>query len=85
MLRESQSMAAPRSSSPQERLFQKYRAAKVEPKFGTIVRALWPHKPALNLAQRVGCTERAANLYIRGERKPSARAVVVIINVLIDE
>jgi hypothetical protein len=47
-------------------------------KFGTIVRALWPHKPALNLAQRVGCSERAAQFYIDGERKPSARAIHVI-------
>lgn len=29
-------------------------------KFGTIVRALWPDKPALNLAQRIGLTERGA-------------------------
>lgn len=47
-------------------------------KFGTIVRALWPDKPALNLAQRIGCTERAAQFYIDGERKPSARAVHVV-------
>jgi hypothetical protein len=48
-------------------------------RFGTIVRALWPHKPALNLAQRIGCTERAAQFYIDGERKPSARAVAIIL------
>ncbi len=47
-------------------------------KFGTIVRALWPDKPALNLAQRIGCTERAAQFYIDGKRKPSARAIHVI-------
>lgn len=49
-------------------------------KFGTIVRALWPDKPALNLAQRVGCTERAAQFYIDGDRKISARALAVIVN-----
>ena len=47
-------------------------------KFGTVVRALWPDKPALNLAQRVGCTERAASFYINGERKPTARTVLVV-------
>lgn len=47
-------------------------------KFGTIVLALWPEKPALNLSQRIGCTERAANLYINGRRKISARAAYVI-------
>lgn len=46
--------------------------------FGTIVRALWPNKPALNLAQRVGCSERAAQFYIDGDRKPSARALIAI-------
>ena len=53
-------------------------------KFGTIVRALWPDKPALNLAQRIGCTERAAQFYIDGERKPSARAVAVIVNEILE-
>jgi hypothetical protein len=49
-------------------------------KFGTIVQALWPIKPALNLSQRIGCTERAARLYIDGERKPSARCIAAIVN-----
>lgn len=49
-------------------------------KFGTVVRALWPEKPALNLAQRIPCTERAAQFYIDGERKPSARALVVVMD-----
>jgi len=52
--------------------------------FGTIVRALWPDKPALNLSQRIGCTERAAQFYIDGDRKPSGRAVIAIVNLLID-
>ncbi len=51
--------------------------------FGTIVRALWPVKPALNLAQRIGCSERAAQFYIDGERKPSARAVLAVLSDLI--
>lgn len=62
------------SNSPKERLC----------KFGTIVRALWPDKPALNLAQRIGCTERAAQFYIDGDRKPSARALHVINGEMLD-
>lgn len=49
-------------------------------KFGTVVRALWPDKPALNLAQRIGCSERAALFYITGQRKPSARAIIVVMD-----
>jgi hypothetical protein len=47
-------------------------------KFGTVVRALWPTKPALNLAQRIGCTERGAQYLIDGKRRPSARALLVL-------
>jgi hypothetical protein len=47
-------------------------------KFGRVVRALWPNKPALHLAQRIGCTERAANFYITGKRKPNARAALAV-------
>lgn len=56
------------------------RAEQQACKFGTVVRALWPVKPALNLAQRVGCTERAANFYINGERAPPLDAILVIVN-----
>lgn len=52
-------------------------------KFGTVVRALWPNKPALNLSQRIGCTERAALYLITGERKVTARAVAAIVNELL--
>lgn len=48
-------------------------------KFGTIVRALWPDKPALNLAQRIGSSERGAQYLIDGERKVTARAIAAII------
>jgi hypothetical protein len=48
-------------------------------RFGTIVRALWPNKPALNLAQRIHCSERAAQFYIDGERKPSAQCIGAIV------
>lgn len=48
-------------------------------RFGTIVLALWPTKPALNLAQRIGCTERAANYLINGQRKVTAAALFAVI------
>lgn len=64
---------------------QKYLRRKPRPNnFGKIVCALWPVKPALNLAQRLGCTERAARYYINGERKVSARCIAVIINECLD-
>lgn len=48
-------------------------------KFGRVIRALWPNKPALNLAQRIRCSERAAQFYIDGERKPSAQCIGAIV------
>lgn len=53
-------------------------------KFGTVVRALWPVKPALNLAQRLGTTERGAQYLIDGERKVTARAVAIVIAEILD-
>jgi hypothetical protein len=47
--------------------------------FGIFVRARWPDKPALNLSQRLGCTERAALYLINGERKVTAKAALVIL------
>lgn len=47
-------------------------------KFGTVVRALWPNKPALNLAQRAGLSERGAQYLIDGKRKPNARAALAV-------
>ena len=49
-------------------------------KFGTVVRALWPDKPALNLAQRTGITERGAEYIIDGKRRVPARALVVVMD-----
>lgn len=51
--------------------------------FGTIVRALWPNKTALNLAQRIGCSERGAQYLIDGKRKINARCVRVIVDLLV--
>lgn len=50
---------------------------------GTIVLALWPGAPAAELARRAGCGKRAANLYINGKRKPSARVVLAILRELV--
>jgi hypothetical protein len=47
-------------------------------KFGRVVVALWPHKPALNLAQRAGLSERGAQYLIDGKRKPNARAALAV-------
>lgn len=72
------SSRVPRSSKvPLEQLFQ-------ETKFGTIVRALWPNKPALQLAQRLGISERNALQIMRGERKVTAHAVHVINSEMLD-
>lgn len=53
-------------------------------KFGTVVRALWPDKPALNLAQRAGLSERGAQYLIDGKRKPNARAVHAVNGEMLD-
>jgi hypothetical protein len=53
-------------------------------KFGIVVRALWPIKPALNLAQRAGLTERMAQYLIDGKRKPNARVAFVVLGEIID-
>lgn len=47
-------------------------------KFGTIVRALWPDKPALVLSQLAGISERGAQFIIDGERKPPAHVVLAV-------
>ena len=49
-------------------------------KFGTVVRALWPNKPALILSQRMGITERGAQYLIDGERKVTLDAVLAVID-----
>ncbi len=49
-------------------------------KFGTVVRALWPDKPALILSQRMDCSERHAQFLINGERGVTLDAVLVIID-----
>lgn len=53
-------------------------------KFGTVVRALWPDKPALNLAQRTGYTERGAQYLIDGKRRVTAKALHAVNAELLD-
>lgn len=52
-------------------------------KFGLCVLAIAPTKPALWLAERVPCSERHANRLINGDRRPSARAIVVVVGELV--
>jgi hypothetical protein len=65
------------ASNPEEQSFRKN-------KFGTVVRALWPTKPALHLSQRMGITERGAQYLIDGERKVTLDAVMAIIDEIRD-
>lgn len=52
-------------------------------RFGVAVIALWPVKPALNLAQRAGFSERMAQYIIDGKRKPNARAALAVFTEII--
>lgn len=74
---ESKTTDASRSKSSEERLFNRRTIVPIT-KFGRVVEALWPDKPALNLAQRMHVTERNALQIINGERRVPARAVVVV-------
>lgn len=47
-------------------------------KFGRAIIGLWPDKPALNLSQRMRISERNALRIIRGQRKVTARALLVL-------
>ncbi len=49
-------------------------------KFGRVCKALWPVKTAEELAAVVGCAVRTAAYEISGEREPSARSVVAVLN-----
>lgn len=53
-------------------------------KFGRVVCILWPVKPALNLAQRAGISERGAQYLIDGKRKPNAKTLLIVSAALLD-
>jgi hypothetical protein len=72
------------ATTPKERLFRNRRTGGRRNNFGTVVRALAPIKPALWLSQHLGCSERAAQLYIDGERSVPAPAVALIVNEILE-
>ena len=47
--------------------------------FGRVCKALWPFKTAHELAARVGCSVRAADYELAGDREPSARSIGVVV------
>lgn len=49
-------------------------------KFGKHCKIIWPVKTAEHLALAVGCSVRAAAYEISGERPPSDKSMLVIIN-----
>ena len=49
-------------------------------KFGKCAMVLWPIKPARALADLTGASERAANLWIAGRRRPSSKALIVLLD-----
>lgn len=54
-----------------------------EQSFGSILadvsRLLWPEKTAAHLAAAAGCSERAAEFYLSGDREWSGQALAAII------
>lgn len=85
-LDESDSNLVASSKTPRERLFRKKFLGTNVPKtkFGAVIEALWPDKPALNLAQRMGVSERNALQIMRGERRVTARALHVLNSEVLD-
>ena len=75
---ESQQRAARPSSENIRTIVRRNFPQEKIPPFGRVVRALWPDKPALNLAQRAGLSERGAQYLIDGKRKPNARAALAV-------
>ena len=53
-------------------------------RYGIAARALWPSKTAAEIAYRANVSERAAKFWLSGDRKPSARAIHIIIAEIID-
>ena len=83
-MRESQQTSALRSSENIGTIVPRKFGAENLSKFGRVVVALWPDKPALNLAQRAGLSERGAQYIIDGKRKPNARAIYVVNGEMLD-
>ena len=49
-------------------------------KFGKHCKLIWPSKTAEHLALAVGCSVRAAAYELSGERPPSDKTMLVVIN-----
>lgn len=62
-----------------ERTLVQGNARLCSPIFGNVCKAIWPVKPAEQLAARVGCSVRTAAYEISGERHPSAQSLLVVI------
>lgn len=45
-----------------------------------IAKTLWPHKTAAQIAAAVGCSERAAEFYLAGDRDWSGDAIAAIVS-----
>jgi hypothetical protein len=46
---------------------------------GDVARLLFPHKTAAHIAALVGCSDRAAEMYLAGDREWSGDAVAAIV------
>lgn len=53
-------------------------------KFGVVARALWPRKTAAEIAAKTGVTQRAAEHWLAGTRRPSAMAVAAVVAEILD-
>jgi transcriptional regulator with XRE-family HTH domain len=51
--------------------------------FGRAWKGIFPHKPAEELAARVGCTIRTASYELSGERHPSAQSIKALMDVVV--
>jgi hypothetical protein len=47
---------------------------------GDVARLLWPAKTAANVAALVGCSERAAEFWLSGQREWSGDAIAAIVS-----
>lgn len=66
-----------RASKPiREHLFLKSRLSP----YGRVALALWPENAPKIISERAGITVRNANQIMRGERKVTARALVVVMD-----
>lgn len=72
-MRQPSSVRRRRSTAVKEHLFP------ISP-FGKCAVALWPIKPGRVLADLTGASERAANLWIAGRRRPSSKALIVLLD-----